>query len=388
MAIKDLLADRAQRVEMSGIRKMFELVGSDSVNMGLGEPDFQPAPHIIEAFTEAARNGHNGYGPSLGLPALRTALANRIQDQWRGTVAAENIIVTSSATQGLMAINQTFVDHGDEVMVPDPGFVLYGAQAKICGGTPVPYSLTAENGFMPDLDEMNEKITDRTKLLIVNTPSNPTGACLPEDLVRGISEIAEDKGVMVVADEVYDTMTFDDDHHSFLSHMDNVLWVNSFSKTYAMTGWRLGCIATSGAHVKAIETMHYYTVACPPTPIQHAGVAALEGPQDQVHEMLETFRARRDLITKRIQAIDGLTMLKPTGAFYAFPHYDADVPSVDLALRLAKEGLICSPGSAFGALGEHHLRFSYACSTAQIEKGMDILERTLAELPVRAGATA
>jgi aspartate aminotransferase len=383
VVIKDLLARRVQGIEMSGIRKMFELAGSDSVNMGLGEPDFQPAPHIIEAAYEASKAGHNGYGPSLGLPALREALADRISEKWRGQVASDNIIVTSSATQGLMAINQTFVDRGDEVLVPDPGFVLYGSQAKICGGTPVPYGLTAETGFLPNPEEINEKITSATKLLIVNSPSNPTGGCIPEQDVRAIAEIAEDKGVMVVADEVYDTMTFDDDHHSFLSHMDNVLWVNSFSKTYAMTGWRLGCIATTGAHVKAIETMHYYTVACPPTPTQYAGVAALTGPQDQVVEMTATFKQRRDVISKRIQNIDGLTMKRPSGAFYAFPHYDHDVLSQDLSLTLAKEGLICSPGSAFGALGENHLRFSYACSNEQIEKGMDILERVLSDIPER-----
>ncbi len=383
MVIKDLLARRVQGIEMSGIRKMFELAGTDSVNMGLGEPDFQPAPHIIEAAYEAAKNGHNGYGPSLGLPALREAIADRIQEHWRGTVDKDNVIVTASATQGLMSINQTFVDSGDEVLVPDPGFVLYANQARICGGKPITYGLTAETGFLPDVDEINEKINGNTKLLVMNTPSNPTGSCLAESHVKAISEIAEDHGVMVVADEVYDTMTFDDEHHSFLSHMDNVLWVNSFSKTYAMTGWRLGCIATSGAHVKAIETMHYYTVACPPTPIQHAGVAALKGPQDQVEEMTATFKARRDLISKRIQAIDGLSMKTPGGAFYAFPHYDHDMPSTDLAMLLAKQGLICSPGSAFGALGEHHLRFSYACSTPDIEKGMDILEATLADLPAR-----
>ncbi len=388
VVIKDLLATRVRGIEMSGIRKMFELAGTDSVNMGLGEPDFQPAPHIIEAAYEAAKQGNNGYGPSLGLPELREAIADRIAEHWRGSVASDNVIVTASATQGLMAINQTFVDHGDEVIVPDPGFVLYGSQAKICGGKPVPYGLRAENGFLPDMDEINEKISDRTKLLVVNTPSNPTGACLPESHVRGIAEIAEDHGVMVVADEVYDTMTFDDDHHSFLSHMDNVLWVNSFSKTYAMTGWRLGCIATTGAHVKAIETMHYYTVACPPTPVQYAGVAALKGPQDQVEEMLKTFKARRDLISKRIQDMDGFTMQTPGGAFYAFPRYDFDVKSTDLAMTLAKNGLICSPGSAFGELGEHHLRFSYACSNEQIEAGMDIMERVTADLPVRAELTA
>lgn len=383
MTANDLIARRLLGIEMSGIRKMFDLAGGDSVNMGLGEPDFDPAPHVIQAMTDAAKGGQNGYGPSLGLPALREAVADRIATHWKGNATADNIIVTAGATQGLMAINQTFVDSGDEVLVPDPGFVLYDSQARICGGVPVRYGMTAENGFLPDPDEINEKISPRTKLIVMNTPSNPTGACMSHDDIEAISQIAEDNNIMVVADEVYDTMTFDDEHHSFLSHLDNVIWVNSFSKTYAMTGWRLGVIATKQDYVKAIETMHYYTVACPPTPIQYAGIAALEGPQDQADLMKVEFKKRRDRITERIQGIRGMHMEKPGGAFYAFPRYDFDVKSTDLALKLAEAGLICSPGSAFGHLGEHHLRFSYACSNAEIERGMDILEKVCEELPLR-----
>ncbi len=384
MTTKDLIARRLVGIEMSGIRKMFEMAGSDSVNMGLGEPDFEPAEHIQQALFEATHTGNNGYGPSLGLPALRESLADRIREYRGENVSANNIIVTAGATQGLMAINQTFVDHGDEVLVPDPGFVLYDAQTRICGGFPIHYSLLPENGYQPDLDEIQEKITPRTKLWVINTPSNPTGAVMPKEMVRACCEIAEDNGIMVVADEVYDFLTYDEPHHSFLTHMDNVIWVNSFSKTFAMTGWRLGCIATKREYVNAIETMHYYTVACPPTPIQHAGIAALQGPQDQVETMKETFRQRRDLITKRIQEIEGLHMDAPGGAFYAFPRYDHDISSVDLSMKLAKAGLICSPGSAFGHLGEGHLRFSYACSQDEIDRGMDILRDVMGSLPTKA----
>ncbi len=369
---------------MSGIRKMFELAGSDSVNMGLGEPDFEPPQHVRDAMYAATNEGKNGYGPSLGLPKLREALAHRIADYRHENVAAENIIVTSSATQGLMAVCQTFIDHGDEALVPDPGFVLYDAQTRICGGFPIHYGLTPENGYNPDIEEIKEKITPRTKLIFVNTPGNPTGACMSREEVRALSEVAEDAGIMVVADEVYDFLTYDDEHHSFLSHMDNVIWVNSFSKTFAMTGWRLGCIATRADYVKAIETMHYYTVACPPTPIQWAGVAALEGPQDQADHMKVEFQKRRDLITKRIQEIPGMHMEKPGGAFYAFPRYDHDIKSGAFAMKLAQNGLIGSPGSAFGPLGEHHLRFSYACSLEDIDRGMDILRDVAATIPLRA----
>ncbi|HLF17151.1 MAG TPA: aminotransferase class I/II-fold pyridoxal phosphate-dependent enzyme, partial [Candidatus Thermoplasmatota archaeon] len=247
----------------------------------------------------------------------------------------------------------------------------------------IPYSLKPENGYQPDLDEIQAQMSPRTKLLVVNTPSNPTGASMDRDTIRGLVEIAEDRGIMVVADEVYDFLTYDHPHQSFLSHMENVIWVNSFSKTYALTGWRMGCIATRKEYVRAIETMHYYTVACPPTPFQWAGVAALEGPQDQADRMLEEFRRRRDRIYARMKRIPGLHIEKPAGAFYAFPRYDADVPSEELAMALAKKGLITVPGSAFGRLGEGHLRFSYAVPIPKIDAAMDILESHLAGLPLR-----
>ncbi len=380
---KGLTARRLLGVEMSGIRRMFEMANPKSINMGLGEPDFEPAPHIQEALREAVASGKNHYGPTLGLPQLRQAVADRIKDYRGEKVHAENIIITAGATQALMTVNHTFVDHGDEVLVPDPGFVLYPSQARICGGFPIPYGLTPENKYQPDIEEIKAKITPRTKLVIMNTPSNPTGATMSRDSVRAVCDVAEDAGVMVVADEVYDFLTYDGEHHSFLSHHDNVIWVNSFSKTYALTGWRLGCIATKREYVKAIETMHYYTVACPPTPFQWAGVAALEGPQDQADKMLVTFRKRRDRITSRLKKIRGLHIQKPTGAFYAFPRYDFDIPSQDLALNLAKAGLISVPGSAFGHLGEGHLRFSYATSLEKIDAGMDLLEKFCEKLPLR-----
>lgn len=383
MPTGSLVARRLLGIEMSGIRKMFELAGKDSVNMGLGEPDFEPAPHIQDALCKAVAQGKNHYGPSLGLPQLREAIAHRIKDYRGENVSAQNIIVTMGATQALMTVNHTFVDHGDEILVPDPGFVLYPHQARLCGGFPIPYSLTAENKYQPDIEEIKAKITPRTKLIITNAPANPTGACMDKRTVQAICEVAEDAGVMVVADEVYDFLTYDGGHHSFLSHMDNVIWVNSFSKTYALTGWRLGCIATKRDYVKAIETMHYYTVACPPTPMQWAGVAAIEGPQDHSEMMHKEFKRRRDRITKRLQKIRGMHIEKPGGAFYAFPRYDFDVPSQEFALNLAAKGLICSPGSAFGRLGEGHLRFSYATSVEQIDKGMDILEEACEKMPLR-----
>ncbi len=363
---------------------MFEMAGTDSVNMGLGEPDFNPPRNVAKALEIAVTKGHNAYGPTLGLPELRRSISERVKEFRGQDVAPDNIVVTAGATQALMLVGQTFIDHGDEVLVPDPGFVLYGPQARICGGFPITYSCPAENGFLPDPDEIRRLITPRTKLLYVNTPSNPTGASMPRALIEELSAIAHDKDIIIVADEVYDIMSYDAPHESFLSHGDNIIWINSFSKTYAMTGWRLGCLATKSEYVKAIEKIHYHTIACPPTPLQYAAVEALQGPQDEVDKMIETFRKRRDLIVKRLNEIEGFDCPNPGGAFYAFPRFQHDTSSKEFALRLAGEGLICSPGSAFGRMGEGHLRFSYACGFDEIERGIEILERVARQIPLRA----
>lgn len=381
--IDHLLARRLLGVEMSGIRKMFELAGTDSVNMGLGEPDFNPPRNVAKALEIAVTKGHNSYGPTLGLPTLRRAISERVKEFRGEDVAPDNIVVTAGATQALMLAGQTFIEHGDEVLVPNPGFVLYGPQARICGGFPIPYSCSSERGFLPDPDEIRGLVTARTKLMYVNTPSNPTGASMPRSLIEELSNLAHEEDIIIVADEVYDIMSYDAPHESFLTHGDNIIWVNSFSKTYAMTGWRLGCMATKTEYVKAIEKMHYHTIACPPTPLQHAAVEALQGPQDEVDRMIETFRKRRDLIVKRLNEIEGFECPSPGGAFYAFPRFQHDISAKDFALALAKEGLICSPGTAFGSLGEHHLRFSYACGFDEIDRGMDILARVAATLPLR-----
>jgi aspartate aminotransferase len=373
-----MFAKRARGLEMSGIRRMFEMAGSEAINLGLGEPDFQPPAHILEAMKEALDRGHNKYGPTSGLGDLRRVLAERHSDG--ADVQDENVIVTTGATEALCLTMQTFIEPGDEVLVPDPGFVLFAPHVHLAGGVPVFYPLLEEGGFLPRLEDLESLVTPRTRALVVNTPSNPTGSVMGEREVESIVEFVENRGLLLISDEVYDSIVYEKGHRTFLGRTENLVYVNSFSKVFAMTGWRLGYLIAPAEYVRTMAKVHYFMVACPPTPAQHAVLAGLKTADDFVKQMVTEFRRRRDRIVKRLNEIPGFRCLLPEGAFYAFPSYTHAVTSVDLALRLLKAGVICSPGSAFGKRGEGHLRFSYANSLEMIGRAMDIVASVSEEL--------
>ncbi len=364
-----MFASRADAVEVSGIRKMFEGAPAGAVNLGLGEPDFQPPHHVIDALEEAARSGHNKYGPTGGIAELRAAIAERVTRY--APVGADQVLVTGGGTEALFATMQTFVDPGDEVLTPNPGFVLFAPHVLLAGGKPVFYNVRAEDEYRPRVDEMNELVTKKTKAIIVNTPANPTGGVLDRTTIKGIIEIAEDHGLLIVSDEVYDAFVYEGVHESFLGKYDKHVFVNSFSKVYAMTGWRIGYLVAPLDLVKTISKVHYYIVACPPTPTQYAALAALEGPQDFVAEMVKEFARRREVIVSALNKMKGFHATKPKGAFYAFPSYDFKIKSDALAMKLAEGGVICTPGSSFGTAGEGHLRFSYANSRENLQLGLE-----------------
>ncbi len=373
-----LFAARAMHVEMSGIRKMFELASSDAINLGLGEPDFQPPRNVINAFKRAVEKGYNKYGPTGGIPELREAVAQRLA---RYTdVKKEDILITSGATEALCMTMQTLVDIGDEVLTPDPGFVLFAPHVTLAGGKPVFYRLSEKNRFQPDVEELEELVTPRTKAIIVNTPSNPTGSVIEPRTIRAIVEFAKEHDLVIISDEVYDAIVYDGKHETFLGEYDKVVYVNSFSKIFAMTGWRLGYLCAPPEMIKQMAKVHYYMVACPATPPQFAVLEGLRGPQTYVEDMVKEFQARRDLIVRLLNRIPGLTCLKPRGAFYAFPSFEQKVSSEEFALDILKAGVICSPGSAFGDAGEGHLRFSYANSQENIKRAMEIVREVATQL--------
>ncbi len=361
---------RVDSIQLSGIRKLFEMATSDSINLGLGEPDFQPPKEAIEGVRRAMEEGKNKYGPTAGIPELREAIAERLH-RYDASLQKENVIVTSSATEALMSTFQSLFQEGDEVLIPDPGFVLYPAHTTIAGAKAVYYILKEENRFEPDIEELKSLIGPKTKGIVINSPGNPTGGVFSKDTVRAISELSGDHGFTVIADEVYDEMVYDGPFTSFLSHAENVVHINSFSKTFAMTGWRIGYAASPDKEImKAISKMHYYTVACPPTPIQYGALAAMQHSQYYIEEMVSAFRERRDVIVKELNSIDGFHTHTPRGAFYVLPSFDFDMSSEELSMLLLKHGVLSSPGSAFGRAGEGHIRFSYANSKENIMEAM------------------
>lgn len=370
------ISRRLESIPMSGIRKMFDLARPDSINLGLGEPDLDPPKEAMEAMAEASRAGFNKYGPTAGIMPLRKAVAERYKPYGIG---GENVMITPSGSTALLEVSQALIDPGDEVLVPSPGFVIYGPHTKLAGGRPVEYRFAGKD-FQPDIEDIKSKITEKTRIMYVNNPSNPTGSVLSGESFRALCDLADDHGITVVSDEVYDCFVYEGEHRSFLSRLDTAVVVGGFSKMMAVTGWRMGFLIADEGIMDAMVKMQYHVCASPNMPAMYGILAALPGIDDYLERARSVFKKRRDLIVKRISNIDGMSIEPPKGAFYAFPSYDLDMRSADLSLHLAENGLICSPGSAFGTYGEGHLRFSYAADESKIERGMDILAETISKL--------
>ncbi|MBP3386356.1 MAG: aminotransferase class I/II-fold pyridoxal phosphate-dependent enzyme [Candidatus Methanomethylophilaceae archaeon] len=371
------ISRRISEVPMSGIRKMFDLAGPDSINLGLGEPDLAPPSEAIEGMNRAASAGLNKYGPTAGIPELRDAVAKRYS--MYGDLKGSNIMITPSGSSALLEITQSMVDPGDDVLIPSPGFVIYGPHAQLAGGSYTEYRLT-EGDFQPDIDDIQSKIKPNTKMIVVTTPSNPTGGVLDEQTYKALCDIAADKDITILSDEVYDSFVYEGKHISFMNQLDKAVVVNGFSKMMAVTGWRMGFICANEEVMESLIRMQYHVCASPNMPAQYGILEALPNIEPYLENARSVFKARRDLISKRINEIPGMSIIPPKGAFYAFPSYDLDMPSAELANELARNGLICTPGSAFGKYGENHLRFSYAADEKKIEEGMNILEKVIGRL--------
>ncbi len=374
------VSQRLNAIPMSGIRKMFDLASPDSINLGLGEPDLMPPKAAIEGMNKAAVEGFNKYAPTAGIMPLREAVAKHYSRY--SPIDAKNVMITPSGSSALLEVTQSMIDPGDEVLVPSPGFVIYGPHAVLAGGKSVYYRLT-DGDFQPDIDDIQSKITKKTTMMVVNNPSNPTGGTLNKESFEALCDIAADKDITIVSDEVYDSFVYEGKHISFLSQLDKAVVVGGFSKMMAVTGWRMGFLIANTEIMDAFVKMQYHVCASPNMPAMYGILNAMPTIDDYIKDAKAIFRKRRDLIVKRINEIDGMHMNVPKGAFYAFPSYEYDISSTDFAMALLKDGLVCSPGSAFGPYGEGHLRFSYAADESKIDKGMDILAGTAKKISER-----
>lgn len=366
-----MFTERVKNIDISGIRRMFEGAGPDSVNLGLGQPDFDTPQHIKDAAVDALNKGLTGYTMNLGFPELRQALCRKFREENHFSVSQEEVIVTSGASEALHLALQALVDKDDEVLIPDPGFLSYFTLVKIAGGKTVGIPLSKDMTVDPEI--VNELITPRTRVIILNSPSNPTGSVETKDEVRGIAQIAEDNDITILSDEVYEHFIYEGEHVSPAQFTDNVITINAASKTYAMTGWRIGYAAARKEYIEQMLKVHQYIQACANSIAQKAAQAAIEGPQDCVTHMRESFRKRRDILMNGLERM-GLKCVKPKGAFYAFPEVnDENAPQ-----ELLKKGVIVTPGSSFGANGRGHIRISYATSEENIIKALSVMEKVLA----------
>jgi aspartate aminotransferase len=375
-------AERALAIQPTGVRKMFDMAGDDIISFGLGEPDFQPPDLAIEAMCAAMKAGHNKYTTTAGLPKLR----KRIAESWAPYQAGldeRHVCMTMSGTNALLNCSMVLLNAGDEILLPEPYFPLYGPDAVLCGADPVFYPCLFENEFVPSISDLESLVTAKTKAILYNFPSNPTGATLNSGQRDELLAFAKSHDLWVITDEVYDRMVYDGDHVSFLgAGYDKLLLVNSFSKTFAMTGWRIGYILSPNLEaMEQVIKLQYYITACSNDAMQYAVLEAFDAASDYPASMTLEFKARRDLICERLNAMEGVSCHVPNGAFYVFPKVEVEgMNSEEIAVALLKGGVLCSPGTAFGVSGEGHLRFAYTIGREDISRGMDMVEVTLKKI--------
>ena len=366
-------ASRTKPIELSQIRKMFEITNPNAINLGIGEPDFNVPENIKQAMKNSIDDNDTHYTPNKGYIELREAIADKFKKDNGIETNPDNIIVTVGASEALYMCAQAFIESGDEVILPNPSFLSYEACVKLADGKIIPVDCKMENEFKLKADDVSEKITKNTKAIMLNSPSNPTGAVMEKEDIKAIADLSMDNDFLIISDEIYEKIIYDKKHYSPAKYSDNVITLNGFSKTYAMTGLRIGYLTANEEYTEELLKIHQYNIACASTVSQRGAYEALTGPQDEVTKMVNEFKNRRDLIVKRLNEM-GYETVNAEGAFYVFPK----IEDKEFVQKAAEAGVITVPGAAFGSNGENHVRMSYANSYENIEKAMNILEKRIA----------
>jgi aspartate/methionine/tyrosine aminotransferase len=366
--------------------RALEAQGKEIIHLEIGEPDFETPKHIVEAGMKAIADGFTHYGPTAGLPQLRESIA-RNSGEVRGTnTDPANVVVTPGAKPIMFYVLLALAEPGVEVIYPNPGFPIYESMIKFCGATPVPMQLLEEKDYHPDLAALPGLITDKTRLIIINSPENPCGSALTKEELETIAGIVKQHpGLYVMADEIYKDILYTGEHYSISSipgMQERTIILDGFSKSYAMTGWRMGYGILPEELVPHIVKLAVNSVSCAASFTQMAAVAALEGPKDEVEAMIAEFGIRRRLIADGLRSIPGVNCPEPEGAFYAFPSIkDTGLTSAEFEDRAMNEaGVALLSGSAFGEFGEGYVRLSYANSQDNIKQAIDKLDKMVRAL--------
>ena len=368
-------AKRVLSIEPSPTVRISDLIaesqgqGKKILSLAIGEPDFPTPAHIVEAAKKALDDGFTKYTAAPGIRELREAIAEKSHEE-NGIPAKPENVIGAPTKHTLFTTFMALLESGDEALIPDPGWVSYAPMVTLAGAKPVPIRAADEDGFVPSTETVGDAITPRTRLVVLNSPSNPAGSVYTRAQMRGLADLASDHDLTVVSDEIYEKILYEGEHVSPASlegMFDRTVTVNGFSKTYSMTGWRLGWLVAPTPMVRQIVKVQEHTITCATSFAQKAGVAALRGPTAPLKAMVDEFRTRRDIVLRELKKIDRLSTDRPSGAFYVFPRVEVGIDSATLAERLLQEANVAvTPGSAFGEAGEGHLRLSYAASRETI----------------------
>jgi len=391
------MLEMAGRMGVLGTETAFEVLaranalaaqGRSIINLGIGQPDFPTPDHIVEAGRKALADGHHGYTPANGIPPLRAAVAADLWRRHRVEVSPDQVLVVPGGKVTMFFAIMMFGEPGVEILYPNPGFPIYESVIKFSGATPVPVPLHESKGFSFSAEEVLEKITPKTRLLIINSPANPTGGVVPHaELDRLVAGLEKNPHVAVMSDEIYGEILYDGaEHVSLLSYppiREQVILLDGWSKTYAMTGWRMGYGVWPKALFPHAERLAINCHSCVNAATQWAGIAALEGPREPVERMVKAFAERREVIVAALNSLPGVRCVQPGGAFYAFPNISGTGYSArDLQSELLdKAGVATIAGTSFGAFGEDYLRFSYASSVEAISEAIERIRQLLGNLP-------
>ena len=382
------ISSSLDKIPKSGIRKLFDLAQNMEgiISLGIGEPDFATPKNIVEASIKALKEGKTYYSPNSGILELRQAISEKMKKQNSIDVSENEIMVTVGGGEALSLAIQSSIKTGNDVIVPSPAFVAYVPTVMLSGGNPIEVECKQDENFILNPDLLEEKITENTELLILNSPSNPTGAVMKKNDLEKISDIIREYNLKVISDEVYESLIYDNKKHVSIASLngmeENTITVNSFSKTYSMTGWRVGYLSSKDKVLfDRMLKLHMYGPVCNNTFAQFGALEALKGSQDFVNHMRDEFKDRRDLLLKRIEEMNGVSSIKPEGAFYLFMNISqTKMKSEEFSEKLLnQEKVVTVPGSAFGPYSDEFVRLAYPLKKDKINEACDRIERFLSK---------